>query len=139
VKLGSLAGVRSRWREAIDPNAPVTLVEAPPPPGRAGAVPGGQRPGAVTRRRVAVVTAPARRAGAGASLNSAARRRVSAAHRGDGQRSGGIDGAVPRFLQAGLFYDPINAVSMREQLSGLGSPNVAVETTCATAPTSAAC
>jgi rare lipoprotein A len=28
------------------------------------------------------------------------------------------------FLQAGLFYDPINAVSLREQLAGLGIANV---------------
>lgn len=32
--------------------------------------------------------------------------------------------AVTRYLQAGLFYDPINAVSMREQLNGLGIANV---------------
>ena len=29
-----------------------------------------------------------------------------------------------RYLQAGLFYDPINAISLREQLNGLGFSNV---------------
>ena len=31
---------------------------------------------------------------------------------------------ITRYLQAGLFNDPINAVTMREQLNGLGISNV---------------
>jgi cell division protein FtsN len=31
---------------------------------------------------------------------------------------------VARYLQAGLFKDPINAATMREQLSGMGIANV---------------
>jgi rare lipoprotein A len=33
-------------------------------------------------------------------------------------------GSALRYLQAGLFYDPINAISLREQLNGLGFSNV---------------
>jgi rare lipoprotein A len=36
----------------------------------------------------------------------------------------GAAGSALRYLQAGLFYDPINAVSLREQLNGLGFSNV---------------
>jgi len=135
VKLGSLGkGSIPVEVEAIDPALPqpsVMVATAPPPrpapatpPPAAAAVTVASAPPA--RPPAPVVTLPpGQRLVLDPNLSPPGAAPAVAAAPPPSQAAAvsGV-GAALRYLQAGLFYDPINAVSLREQLNGLGFSNV---------------
>jgi rare lipoprotein A len=137
VKLGSLGkGSIPVEVEAIDPSMPppITLVATAPP----------TAPRAAPQAVAASAPSPPPRPAVPAVTLQQGERLVMSSTLGSGGSAGAAPlaaAAVPaptpvaavagsaaasalHYLQAGLFYDPINAVSLREQLAGLGFSNV---------------
>ncbi len=150
VKLGSLGkGSIPVEVEAIDPSMPqpTTMVAGVPPqaakptPAPSSAPPPTPPPAAVAmaapvRPAVPVVTLPPGQrltldptlspSGAAPAMSPPppAPAAIPAAPTQVAAVASGTASSALRYLQAGLFYDPINAISLREQLNGLGFSNV---------------
>ncbi|HWY24705.1 MAG TPA: septal ring lytic transglycosylase RlpA family protein [Nevskia sp.] len=149
VKLGSLGkGSIAVEVEAIDPSMPqpATMVARAPPQAAkpapvAPAPPPAPAPATVAmaapvRPAVPVVTlAPGQRltldptlsppgAAPALSVSPPAAAAIPAPPTQVAAVASGTASSALRYLQAGLFYDPINAISLREQLNGLGFSNV---------------
>ena len=130
VKLGSLGkGSIPVEVEAIDPSMPTPTVQyagTPRPPAPA------PQPAAVATAAPPPPTIPATVATAATTAVAAPPPRLSLANTLSSAPSAPPVVSVPaqtvtptaRYLQAGLFNDPINAVTMRDQLNGLGIANV---------------
>ncbi len=144
VKLGSLGkGSIPVEVEAIDPSMPTPTTQyaaaprpAPPvpPPQQVAAIAPPRPPAAVAATPPPTIPAPTVATATAAAMTAAAPAppRLSLANTLSTPAAAPPVVTLPppttvpgsRYLQAGLFNDPINAVTMREQLNGLGIANV---------------